>query len=105
MILKNLVENGIIYNSSKNPCVKIKIEEENDRYNFVVSDNGIGIPLGEQYKVFDRFYRVDKARTSNLGGTGLGLAIVKNLVEKCGGKISITSEENKGTTFEFYVMK
>ena len=44
MILKNLVENGIIYNSSKNPCVKIKIEEENDRYNFVVSDNGIGIP-------------------------------------------------------------
>ncbi len=105
MILKNLVENGIIYNSSKTPCVKIKIEEENDRYNFKVSDNGIGIPLGEQYKVFDRFYRVDKARTSNLGGTGLGLAIVKNLVEKCGGKISITSEENKGTTFEFYVMK
>ena len=75
----------------KTPCVKIKIEEENDRYNFKVSDNGIGIPLGEQYKVFDRFYRVDKARTSNLGGTGLGLAIVKNLVEKCGGKISITS--------------
>lgn len=105
MILKNLVENGIIYNSSKTPCVKIKIEEENDRYNFKVSDNGIGIPLGEQYKVFDRFYRVDKARTSNLGGTGLGLAIVKNLVEKCGGKISITSEENKGTIFEFYVMK
>ena len=105
MILKNLVENGIIYNNSKNPCVKIKIEEQGDRYTFKVSDNGIGIPLGEHYKVFDRFYRVDKARTSNLGGTGLGLAIVKNLVEKYGGKISISSEENKGTTFEFFIMK
>lgn len=105
MILKNLVENGIIYNNSKNPYVKIKIVEEVDRYIFKVIDNGIGIPLGEHYKVFDRFYRVDKARTSNLGGTGLGLAIVKNLVEKCGGKITIVSEENKGTTFEFYVTK
>lgn len=105
MILKNLIENGIIYNKSENPKIKVKIKEEQDRYNFSVSDNGIGIPTDEQYKVFERFYRVDRARTSNLGGTGLGLAIVKSLIEKYGGKISVISEEGKGTTFEFYISK
>ena len=105
MILKNLIENGIIYNKSENPKIKVKITEGLDRYNFSVSDNGIGIPADEQYKIFERFYRVDRARTSNLGGTGLGLAIVKSLVEKYGGKISVVSEEGKGTTFEFYISK
>ena len=105
MILKNLIENGIIYNKSETPKIKIKITEEQDRYNFLVSDNGIGIPTDEQYKIFERFYRVDRARTSNLGGTGLGLAIVKSLVEKYGGKISVISEEGKGTTFEFFISK
>ena len=105
MILKNLIENGIIYNKSETPEIKVKISEGQDRYNFSVSDNGIGIPAAEQYKVFERFYRVDRARTSNLGGTGLGLAIVKSLIEKYGGKISVVSEEGKGTTFEFYISK
>lgn len=105
MILKNLIENGIIYNKSERPEIKVKITEEQERYNFSVSDNGIGIPADEQYKVFERFYRVDRARTSNLGGTGLGLAIVKSLIEKYGGKIAVISEEGKGTTFEFYISK
>ena len=105
MILKNLIENGIIYNKSENPKIIVKITEGQDRYNFSVSDNGIGIPADEQYKVFERFYRVDRARTSNLGGTGLGLAIVKSLIEKYGGKITVVSEEGKGTTFEFYISK
>ena len=105
MILKNLIENGIIYNKSENPEIKVKISEGQDRYKFSVSDNGIGIPSAEQHKVFERFYRVDRARTSNLGGTGLGLAIVKSLIEKYGGKISVVSEEGKGTTFEFYISK
>lgn len=104
-ILKNLVENGIIYNSSPKPCIRVGIREQEDRYSFSVSDNGIGIPLDEQFKIFDRFYRVDKARTSNLGGTGLGLAIVKSLVEQCGGKISVKPGENEGSVFEFYVLK
>ena len=104
-ILKNLVENGIIYNSSHKPCIRVGISEQEDRYSFSVSDNGIGIPLDEQFKIFDRFYRVDKARTSNLGGTGLGLAIVKSLVEQCGGKISVKPGENEGSVFEFYVLK
>lgn len=105
MILKNLVENGIIYNKSKVPIIKIEILEETDVYKFCVEDNGIGIPQYEQYKIFDRFYRVDKARTTNLGGTGLGLPIVKSLVEQCGGSINIFSVENKGTKFNFYIKK
>lgn len=105
MILKNLIENGIIYNKNPQPKVTIKIIEKGDRYNIEVEDNGIGIPIYEQDKIFERFYRVDKARTSNLGGTGLGLSIVKTLVEKCGGGLSIDSIEGKGTVFSFYISK
>lgn len=105
MILKNLIENGIVYNKNLQPKVTIKIIEKGDRYNIEVEDNGIGIPIYEQDKIFERFYRVDKARTSNLGGTGLGLSIVKTLVEKCGGGLSIDSIEGKGTVFSFYISK
>lgn len=105
MILKNLIENGIVYNKNPQPKVTIKIIEKGDRYNIEVEDNGIGIPIYEQDKIFERFYRVDKARTSNLGGTGLGLSIVKTLVEKCGGGLSIDSIEGKGTVFSFYISK
>lgn len=105
MILKNLIENGIVYNKNPQPKVTIKIIEKGDRYNIEVEDNGIGISIYEQDKIFERFYRVDKARTSNLGGTGLGLSIVKTLVEKCGGGLSIDSIEGKGTVFSFYISK
>ena len=105
MILKNLIENGIVYNKNPQPKVTIKIIEKGDRYNIEVEDNGIGIPIYEQDKIFERFYRIDKARTSNLGGTGLGLSIVKTLVEKCGGGLSIDSIEGKGTVFSFYISK
>lgn len=105
MILKNLIENGIIYNNSSTPEVDVIVNEKGDRYNIEVIDNGIGIDISEQDKIFDRFYRVDKARTSNLGGTGLGLAIVKGLIEKCGGKVSIESQEGNGTKFSFYLLK
>lgn len=105
MILKNLIENGIVYNKNSEPKVTVKIVEKGDRYNIAVEDNGMGIPIYEQDKIFERFYRVDKARTSNLGGTGLGLSIVKTLVEKCGGGLSIDSIEGKGTVFSFYISK
>lgn len=105
MILKNLIENGIVYNKNSEPKVTVKIVERGDRYNIDVEDNGMGIPIYEQDKIFERFYRVDKARTSNLGGTGLGLSIVKTLVEKCGGGLSIDSIEGKGTVFSFYISK
>lgn len=105
MILKNLIENGIIYNKNSEPVVTVKVIEKGDRYNISIEDNGMGIPIYEQDKIFERFYRIDKARTSNLGGTGLGLSIVKTLVEKCGGGLAIESIEGKGTTFSFYILK
>lgn len=105
MILKNLIENGIIYNKNSEPEVIIKVDEKGNRYNISVEDNGIGIPIYEQDKIFERFYRIDKARTSNLGGTGLGLSIVKTLIEKCGGGLVIDSIEGKGTIFSFYILK
>ena len=105
MILKNLIENGIIYNKNSEPKVIVKVDEKGDRYNISVEDNGIGIPIYEQDKIFERFYRIDKARTSNLGGTGLGLSIVKTLIEKCGGGLVIDSIEGKGTIFSFYILK
>lgn len=105
MILKNLIENGIIYNKNSEPEVIVKVDEKGDRYNISVEDNGIGIPIYEQDKIFERFYRIDKVRTSNLGGTGLGLSIVKILIEKCGGGLVIDSIEGKGTIFSFYILK
>ena len=105
MILKNLIENGIIYNTSEIPSIEVDITEEKSKYLFSVKDNGIGIPQDKLKKVFERFYRVDKARTSNMGGTGLGLAIVKELVEQFGGEIVIESSEHKGSNFRFYFLK
>lgn len=105
MILKNLIENGIIYNTSDVPCIDVTVTEEKSKYLFSVKDNGIGIPQDKLKKVFDRFYRVDKARTSNMGGTGLGLAIVKELIEQFGGEIIIESSEHEGSNFRFYFLK
>ncbi|MGL5000393.1 MAG: sensor histidine kinase [Cetobacterium sp.] len=104
-ILKNLVENAIIYGGRLAPEVEISIIETKNRYKVGVKDNGIGIGEEEVQKIFERFYRVDKARTSNKAGTGLGLSIVKELVERCGGKIDVISKEGKGTIFIFTILK
>jgi two-component system phosphate regulon sensor histidine kinase PhoR len=103
LILKNLIENAIIYNKNT-PKIKVSIHEEFDKYMVFVSDNGIGISDSDLYKIFDRFYRVDKARTSNVAGTGLGLSIVYELVHLCGGKIDAVSNKN-GTIFSFSLIK
>lgn len=105
MILKNLIENGIIYNTSDVPSIEVDITEEKSKYLFSVKDNGIGIPQDKLKKVFERFYQVDKARTSNMGGTGLGLAIVKEIIEQFGGEIVIESSEHEGSNFRFYFLK
>ena len=105
MILKNIVENGIFYNNKEVPEIFLKIEEKEDRYLFEIKDNGIGIPMDKVKKVFERFYRVDESRTSNLGGTGLGLSIVKELVQQFGGDIKVESKENEGSIFKFYLLK
>lgn len=104
-ILKNLVENAIIYNKSQIPTIEISIFETPGFYKFIVKDNGMGIPQSDLDKIFDRFFRVDKARTSNVAGTGLGLAIVNELVKKCGGTISVISKEGEGSSFIFTILK
>ncbi|MGL5577700.1 MAG: sensor histidine kinase [Fusobacteriaceae bacterium] len=105
MTLKNLLENGFIYNSSKNPQVKLTLHEKNEWDHFSVKDNGIGISRDKLNNIFDRFYRVDEARTSNIAGTGLGLAIVKECVKTLGGDIQVISQPNEGTEFIFRIKK
>ncbi len=104
-ILKNLVENAIVYNDKDKPIINIDFVEKDDKYEISVKDNGLGIPVEEQKNIFNRFYRVDKARTSNVAGTGLGLSIVYELVKLCGGEIELISKEGEGSEFKFTVMK
>ena len=70
-----------------------------------VSDTGIGIPKVEQGRIFERFYRVDPARSREMGGTGLGLSIAKHLVEAHGGRIEVDSEVSRGSTFSNFLPK
>lgn len=96
-ICKNLIENALNY-SLPNGKVKLSFKEEHT-FLLQVQDFGIGIPQEEQSRIFERFYRVDKARARNSGGTGLGLAIVKDYVEILGGTIRLESHPGVGTTF------
>ncbi|MDC3423972.1 cell wall metabolism sensor histidine kinase WalK [Aquibacillus sp. 3ASR75-11] len=94
----NLLNNAISY-TSNNGEVKLKVQESDEMVHIKVSDTGIGIPDDAKTRIFERFYRVDKARSRNTGGTGLGLAIVKHIVEAHGGTIRVESELNKGAIF------
>ena len=97
-ILLNLTANSINY-TSEGGKIDISMEVTEDNVHIYISDTGIGIPEESVPRVFERFYRVDKARSRNSGGTGLGLAIVKHLVDSHQGDITVTSTEGKGTTF------
>jgi two-component system, OmpR family, phosphate regulon sensor histidine kinase PhoR len=103
-IIINLLANAINY-TPKGGEVTILAEEEDERIHLMVKDTGIGIPEESLARIFERFYRVDKARSRNTGGTGLGLAIVKHIVELHKGKIEVESEVNVGTTFHIYFPK
>ncbi|MBS5523615.1 MAG: two-component sensor histidine kinase [Clostridiales bacterium] len=92
----NLCENAIKYNKPGGK-VHVKIDKMMNRPRIIVEDTGIGIPSAYVDRVFERFYRVDKSHSRQTGGTGLGLAIVKHVVEYHDGKISLESEEGKGT--------
>lgn len=97
-ILLNLLTNAIT-NTPKGGEISVKAIKENIQWSLSVSDTGIGIPENDLPRIFERFYRVDKARSRDSGGTGLGLAIVKHLVEAHHGKIQVKSHVGKGTTF------
>lgn len=98
-LLNNLIGNAIKYNKDYGE-VFINIESLGEAIKIIVKDTGIGIPLADQSRVFERFYRVDKGRSKQRGGTGLGLAIVKHIVSHYNGTIHLNSELNRGTTIE-----
>ncbi|MFQ6864949.1 ATP-binding protein [Blautia sp.] len=95
-VLYNLCDNGIKYNK-QNGTVTISLIDLGEDIQIAVEDNGIGIPREDRNRVFERFYRVDKSHSKEIGGTGLGLSIVKHGVGFLGGTLGMISEENKGT--------
>ena len=99
-VLDNIISNALKY-SPQGGKITFRVKELNEHIQVSVSDEGVGIPKADLSKIFDRFYRVDKARSRKLGGTGLGLAIAKEVVVAHGGEIWAESRENKGTTIFF----
>jgi signal transduction histidine kinase len=96
--LTNLLLNGINYNRIGGE-VRIDIRRMDDTVRISVADDGIGISPLDMPRIFERFYRVDKARSRQTGGTGLGLSIVRNTVERAGGSVTVESQLGKGSTF------
>jgi two-component system phosphate regulon sensor histidine kinase PhoR len=101
-VLINLIDNAIKY-TPEGGEIKINVEEEGDKVYFSVKDSGIGIPKADQERIFERFYRVDKARSRSLGGTGIGLSIVRNIIKQHGSNIQVKSREGVGSEFFFYL--
>ena len=97
-IIFNLIENGIKYNT-KGGTLKVSLKRDDDNAILEVADTGVGIPEDAIPHLFERFYRVDKARSRKSGGSGLGLSIVQSLVERNGGTISVSSTPNIGSVF------
>lgn len=103
-VMNNLVGNGIKYGKKKG-FVKVGFYDLHETILIEVSDNGIGIDKADQYRIFERFYRVDKSRSREQGGTGLGLSIVKHIIEAHDQTINVKSVIDKGTTFTFTLEK
>jgi two-component system OmpR family sensor kinase len=97
-VLFNIIDNAIKYTDGDG-AVNVSLTKENGNAKISISDQGIGIPEKDLPHIFDRFYRVDKARSRATGGTGLGLSIVEKIVNMHGGKVRVNSVEGKGTTF------
>lgn len=99
-VLDNIIYNALKY-SPEGGQVTFKVRELKDEIEVSIADQGMGIPQENLKKVFERFYRVDRARTRKMGGTGLGLAITKEMIAAHGGRIWAKSKEGKGTTIFF----
>lgn len=98
-VIDNLMNNAIKY-SPDGGSITVSLEKSGDKALISIKDQGLGIPVADQEKVFNRFFRVDKSRSRAQGGTGLGLAISKEVIEKFNGRIWVESKENEGSTFK-----
>lgn len=98
LIMTNLVENAIKYNK-EHGWVKVELDADHQYFTFTVSDSGLGIPEDSLPHIYERFYRVDKSHSKDIGGTGLGLAITKSAVLMHRGSITVTSVEGEGSCF------
>ncbi len=103
-VVNNIITNAIKYSLNKAE-IKIFIEEDEKYYKLTVKDTGMGIPKSDIPRIFERFYRVDKARSRAMGGTGLGLSIAKEIMEIHDGKITVESEYGKGTAMTMWFNK
>lgn len=103
-VLNNIISNSMKY-TGENADIQIYITEQQKTFIVGVKDNGIGIPKEDIGRIFERFYRVDKARSRAMGGNGLGLAIAKEIMVEHGGTIKAYSEQNQGTTMEIIFKK
>ena len=97
-MLQNLLDNAAKY-TEPGGRIDVRLASEAGKLRIEVTDTGIGIPEPDRARVFERFYRVDKARSRDLGGTGLGLSIVKHLVQAMDGDVFVASSEGAGSTF------
>jgi two-component system sensor histidine kinase SenX3 len=96
--LFNLLDNAIKYSEPRSK-VQVRVANTDDDVSLVVQDHGIGIPAKDLDRIFERFYRVDQARSRDTGGTGLGLSIVRHVVRNHGGEVTVISREGEGSTF------
>ena len=96
--VRNLIDNAVRY-SPEHTRVGVGLRERDDMLQVTVADQGPGIPESEQDRIFERFYRVDGARSRQTGGTGLGLSIVKHVMAQHGGEVSVWSQPGRGSTF------
>ncbi len=96
--VRNLVDNAIAYSAEDTP-VGVGVRRDRGLVEISVSDQGLGIPVAEQQRIFERFYRIDQARSRATGGTGLGLSIVKHVASNHGGEVTLWSVEGQGSTF------
>ena len=101
-VLINLLDNAFKYTPAGGK-ITLSVQPEAERLKIAVSDTGIGIQFEDQERIFERFYRVDKAHSREEGGTGLGLSIVKHIVENYGGRVEVESTLNQGSVFSFTV--
>lgn len=101
-VLVNLLDNAVKFNRAQG-AVSVEWHQSEKRVQVTIADTGIGIPSEDLKRIFERFYRVDKARSRQVGGTGLGLSIVKESIERMGGSVTVESQLGHGTTFHLHL--